>query len=104
MQLQKNNYGTLPGSMTEITKELTKCLIFMDYHVEDPKQLIEMSKMICETFSEYDSKTIIDGIRAGYTGQFGRSYKMTLQEICIWIRCHQEMKKPRDYERSDNLL
>lgn len=51
----------------------------------------KLSKITSDVFSEFnilDSDIIIAGIRNGSLGKYGKTYKLNVQEICIWIREH----------------
>jgi len=41
-------------------------------------------------FIDLDGRDILKGIRAGSLGRFGRTYKLTIQDVCIWIRQYQD--------------
>lgn len=51
----------------------------------------KLSKITSDVFSEFktlDSDIIIAAIRNGSLGKYGKTYKLNVQEICIWIREH----------------
>lgn len=38
-------------------------------------------------------KDVIEAIRCGSLGKYGRTYKLNTQEVCLWIRSYQESKR-----------
>lgn len=48
---------------------------------------------ILRKFSGIEVKTIINAIRNGSLGDYGECYKITTQNVCIWIRKHLEELK-----------
>lgn len=104
MELQTMKSEGLQVFENRLKKEIAICAVFMDYPLKDQKHALEVAKLVIDTFPSTEPKNILEGIKNGYTGKYGRTYKMTVQEICLWIRCHIEGKKPRDYERTFDEL
>lgn len=84
---------------SDVEVEIAKCFVFMNKDVE-PTQIVAMAKEIQLAFPKVAPERIMEAIKKGYTGEYGRSYGLNLQEICLWIRCYTDNKKPKDYERS----
>ncbi len=104
MEIQTKKSERLLAFKNRLQKEIAICAVFMDYPLKDEKHALAVSKLIIDTFPSVEPKKLLEGIKNGYTGMYGRTYKMTVQEICLWIRCHIEGKKPRDYERTNDEI
>ena len=48
---------------------------------------------ILEEFKNYDIDQITKAIRNGSLGLYGRTYRMSTQEVCIWIREYLKTNK-----------
>ena len=51
----------------------------------------KLNKITADVYSEFkilDSDLIITALRNGSLGKYGKTYKLNVQEICIWIREH----------------
>lgn len=51
--------------------------------------------MIKENYSEIPLETIVEGIRNGYSGKYGRFFKLTPHEVLVWIET--KINEPRRY-------
>lgn len=51
---------------------------------------------------EISISSVINAIKKGSTGLYGRTYKMSFQEICVWVRCYKNDCKPNDLLKSRN--
>jgi hypothetical protein len=45
-------------------------------------------------FSHVNTNDILQAIRNGGLGMYGKTYKLTTQEICIWIRTYLKDNSP----------
>jgi len=50
--------------------------------------ITEMVKDILTEFPRVSSDKITEAIRNGSLGKYGRTYKLSTQEVCYWIREH----------------
>lgn len=51
----------------------------------------DMENMVIDVLTEFDRiemKIIVRAIKRGSLGEFGRTYKLTTQEVCYWIHQH----------------
>ena len=48
---------------------------------------------IINSFPDVKIEMIVDAMKRGGLGEFGRTYKLTIQEICIWIRSVEGEKR-----------
>ena len=58
----------------------------MDVFYEDLKTIFKGTSI----------NSVIKAIENGSTGKYGRTYKMSFQEVCVWIRCYIEGCGPKD--------
>jgi hypothetical protein len=62
-------------------------LIFVMKRLDDKTLDIKLTtEAIFETFSRMPLENIKLAIKNGSTGKYGRTYKLTTQEVCYWIR------------------
>jgi len=53
-----------------------------------------VAETIIVEFKELTCEQIIEALRNGGLGKYGRTYKLTIQEICIWIRTYIKENSP----------
>lgn len=46
-----------------------------------------------EIFGDMELKDILEAIKQGGTGRFGKTYKLNAQDFCIWIREYRKENK-----------
>lgn len=84
---QKSEIQTLTNSLSQsvaLAFERTGTApINIDYMIKD----------ILSEFPRASDETLTMAIRKGSLGAYGRTYKLTTQEICIWIREYIKSKK-----------
>jgi hypothetical protein len=86
----KNN---LQISQNQLEKNIQKCkklslsvsLAFERVGLE-PKRVEEISKDIVYKFNNVEEKHIIQAIKNGALGDYGRTFRMSTQEVSIWIK------------------
>jgi hypothetical protein len=57
-----------------------------------------IDNMVLDVFSEFPNvniEQILIALRNGSLGKYGKTYKFTTQEICIWIRKYLEETVPK---------
>lgn len=57
--------------------------------LESEISIDKLNKITSDIYSEFktlDSDLIITALRNGSLGKYGKTYKLNVQEICIWIR------------------
>jgi anti-sigma28 factor (negative regulator of flagellin synthesis) len=64
------------------------------------QQIMSMALDIANEFKNVKTETIKSAIKKGALGEFGRTYKFTTQEVCIWIR--EEIKYRYIYDENGN--
>lgn len=52
----------------------------------EPFDMSNMVKDVLAEFSQVETKTITNAIRKGSLGEYGYTYKLTTQVVCIWVR------------------
>lgn len=65
------------------------------------EKMINMSRDICNEFSKVNIDVIKSAMRKGALGNFGSTYKLTTQEVCIWIR--KELKWRREHNEDGSF-
>lgn len=59
----------------------------------DPFKIDAMVKDILEEFPKLTSDKITEAIRNGSLGKYGRTFRLSTQEVCYWIRKYTEIIK-----------
>ena len=67
----------------------------------DEKNIINTVVFIKDEFSDLKLNQFIEALKNGASGKYGRTYRMSPQEICIWIR---EYKKQKNSSMFKNLV
>ena len=63
----------------------------------DEKNIINTVVFIKDEFSDLKLNQFIEALKNGASGKYGRTYRMSPQEICIWIREYKKnYKEPID--------
>ena len=50
---------------------------------------------VCNEFPKLKDHELKQAMRNGGLGKYGKTYKMTTQDVCMWIRKYLEDKKPK---------
>jgi hypothetical protein len=87
-----------------LQKEVAKAAVYLAESNITGTEVKQYAEQLLETFPKMKIQKINEAINFGYTGGFGRTFKLTLQEICVWIRCYESGKMPKDMERSRDEL
>jgi hypothetical protein len=59
----------------------------------EPFNIDNMVKDVINEFGDVQKDDIIKAIRNGGLGMYGKTYKLSTQEICIWIRSYLKEKE-----------
>lgn len=79
----------LEDSIQTYEGKLPKSIVLAFQRVNiQPERVMGISDDIKRTFPKIEEKDLIEAIRRGALGEFGRTYRMSTQEVCIWIREH----------------
>lgn len=62
----------------------------------EPFDITEMVRDILTEFPRLDSERITEALRNGSLGKYGRTFRLSTQEVCFWIR---EYLKPIKQDR-----
>lgn len=65
----------------------------------NPKNLI---KDVLDEFKDVNINLITEAIKKGSLGAYGRTYKMSTQEVCIWIREYLKTNKVSSTQWAEN--
>lgn len=60
-----------------------------------PFDINKLTQDVLEEFKKQDIKIITTAIKKGSLGAFGKTYKLSTQEVCIWIREYLKTYKPK---------
>jgi len=52
----------------------------------EPYDISNLSIDVYNEFKDINPEWVIEGIRRGSLGHYGKTFKLTTQEICIWVR------------------
>ena len=63
-----------------------------------PFEIESMVQDIDSEFPRLSQTELIDAIRLGSLGKYGRTYKLCTQEVCIWIREFLKAKHKKNIE------
>lgn len=66
-----------------------------------PMGLEQIDLMVNDVFAEFPGLNEVDikkALRNGGMGLYGKTYKLTTQEICIWIRQYIKENVPAKYK------
>ena len=66
--------GLIPLAMERVGSEL------------DQRLMVNMAKDVISEFPHADTELIKSAMKKGALGHFGKTFKFTTQEVCIWIR------------------
>jgi hypothetical protein len=61
-------------------------LIAFERTMTEPYNIENMVKDIISEFPKVNPDDILKAIRNGSLGKYGKTYKLSTQEVCIWIR------------------
>lgn len=67
-----------------------------------PYNVDTMINDITTEFKHKDLNTLLKAIRNGALGMYGKTYKLTTQEVCIWIREYIREEGRRRYLNGDH--
>lgn len=73
---------------SQTSKELIKVSLATAFERTgtEPYNIEPMLRDIITEFPRESEEDIIKAIRNGALGMYGRTYKLTTQEVCVWIR------------------
>lgn len=81
-----DNYQQSPEAIIRISNLQSSILIAFERTLTEPYNIENMIKDIISEFPRTKSDEIIKAIRNGSLGKYGKTYKLSTQEVCIWIR------------------
>ena len=70
-------------------------VIAMDRIGMDFKNIDATTKDISQEFRLCTLKQIREALRLGSLGNYGRTYKLSTQEVCVWIRSYLKDNKSK---------
>lgn len=79
--------------MTELEDNLRKSIIIAFERTNTEPYNID--NMVCDLLSEFKHLSVKDfttALRNGGLGMYGRTYRLSTQEVCYWLREYQKKK------------
>jgi hypothetical protein len=80
----------------DLTRNILVAHQFLSETNFTPQTIFEQSDALKTIFPSVPIKNIIKAIYNGYTGFYGKTFKLNMQEMCIWVRCYENKCKPND--------
>lgn len=74
----------------------TSLLVAFERTATEPYDMQNMVKDILTEFSNIKNDDITLAIRNGSLGKYGKTYKFSTQEVCIWIREYLKQKNTKN--------
>lgn len=71
---------------TRIFNIKTSLAVAFDRTGTEPRDTENMANDIANEFTQVSNSDIAKAIKNGGLGLYGKTYKLTIQEVCIWIR------------------
>ena len=65
--------------------------------------LNKISFDITQNFKHLDLSFLLEAINEGGLGKYGRSYRFSVQEVCLWIYSKLKIKETEIYNPSDHI-
>lgn len=81
-----DNYQPSQELTTRISNVQASVLIAFERTLTEPYNIDNMVKDIVSEFPRINPEEIVKAIRNGSLGKYGKTYKLSTQEVCIWIR------------------
>jgi hypothetical protein len=83
---------TVQGNISDLKKSLAYAFERTDFELRNLDKIIEE---INSEFKNLPEKEIIKAIRNGAFGKYGRTYKLSTQEVCFWIYSYLKEKESK---------
>jgi len=81
-------------------ENLQKSLLFAFERTKtEPFDVTGLIQDVMSEFTAVDSSEITTALRNGSLGMYGRTFKLSTQEICFWIREYLKSKKTNNIGR-----
>lgn len=74
----------------------TSLLVAFERTATEPYDMQNMVKDVLTEFSNIKNDDITLAIRNGSLGKYGKTYKFSTQEVCIWIREYLKQKNTKN--------
>lgn len=81
-----DNSHQLQETQIPISKLQASILIAFERTLTEPYNIENMVKDIISEFPKVKPEDVLKAIRNGGLGKYGKTYKLSTQEVCIWIR------------------
>lgn len=91
-----DNYQQSPGLQTRMYNLQTSLLVAFERTATEPYDMQNMVKDVLTEFPNIKDNDITLAIRSGSLGKYGKTYKFSTQEVCIWIREYLKEKNKKN--------
>jgi hypothetical protein len=86
--------------ITNKQQDLQKALFFaFERTRSEPFDVTLLIKDVLSEFPNLNTAEIITALRRGGLGMYGRTFKLSTQEVCFWIRQHLKEKQTKNAGR-----
>jgi hypothetical protein len=93
-----DNYQPSQELITRVSNIEASVVIAFERTLTEPYNINNMVKDIISEFPRISPEEIVKAIRNGSLGKYGKTYKLSTQEVCIWIREYLKEKSKRNIE------
>jgi len=90
------NFQQSQELQTRIYNLQTSLLVAFERTATEPYDMQNMVKDVLTEFSNIKNDDITLAIRNGSLGKYGKTYKFSTQEVCIWIREYLKQKNTKN--------
>ena len=94
MATQSNNNNKLTTTSTDLSKTIPSktwtdsinyvCVMLGAEYSESKVEIIKSA--VESNFKNISQESVLKALKNGSSGMYGKTYKLTAQEVCIWIR------------------
>jgi len=81
-----DNFQQSQGIQTRTFNIQTSLLVAFERTMTEPYNIDNMVKDILSEFPKLKDDDLTLAIRNGSLGKYGKTFKLSTQEVCIWIR------------------
>ena len=91
-----DSFQQSPELQTRMYNLQTSLLVAFERTATEPYDIQNMVNDILTEFPNIKDENITLAIRSGSLGKYGKTYKFSTQEVCIWIREYLKQKNTKN--------
>ena len=99
MNLQKLQTKSETANTNKKQDLLTALILAFERTRSEPFDVTGLMQDVLTEFSNINSDEIITALRLGGLGMYGRTFKLSTQEVCFWIRQYLKEKQTKNVGR-----